>query len=130
MSLRHPRPPTFPYPTPFRSAFQLMARVQARGIPAERPALRPAPPDRLRDSEVLAHIVEHELVAPGVAHRVDEGVDIADRAWEVLRVMPGLVHQLDEKDGRLVLERHAGVAVHVIQDLAQVVDLRDRKSVV
>jgi len=37
--------------------------------------------------------------------------------------MPRLVDELDEEDGRFVLERHAGVAVHVIQYLAQIVHL-------
>jgi hypothetical protein len=39
-------------------------------------------------------------------------------------VVPGLVHQLDEQDRGLVLERDAGVRVHVLQDLPQVVHLR------
>ena len=103
---------------------QLVAGVQARRVPAEGHALRPATPDRRGDPEVLAHVVEDELPAPCAAHRVGEGVDVADRALEVLGVMPGLVHELDEEDGRLVLEGHTRVGIHVIQDLAQVVHLR------
>src|SRR3989442_8019145 len=41
------------------------------------------------------------------SHRGGEGVDVTDRALQVLRVMPGLVDQLDEEDGRLVLERRS-----------------------
>ena len=39
-------------------------------------------------------------------------------------MVPRLVHQLDEEDRRLVLERRVGVGIHVVQDLAQVVHLR------
>ena len=39
-------------------------------------------------------------------------------------MVPRLVHQLDEENGRLVLECDAGIRVHVLQDLAQVVHLR------
>ena len=105
-------------------ALQLVAGVEPGGIPAEGHALRPRPPDRLADPEVLAHVVEDELAAPGAAHRVGEGVDVADRAFEILGMMPRLVHQLDEEDGRLVLERDTGIGIHVLQDLAEVVHLR------
>ena len=38
-------------------------------------------------------------------------------------MMPRLVHQLDEEDRRLVLDRDVRVRVHVVQDLAQVIHL-------
>ena len=110
-------------------AFQLVPGVQAGGIPAERHALRLRSSDRFADSEVLAHVVKDELRAPRAAHRVGEGVDVPNRSLEVLGVMPRLVHELDEGDSGLVLERHARIRIHVIQDLAQVVHLRgDRRG--
>src|SRR5439155_21414306 len=105
-------------------AVQLVAGVEARGIPAECHALRPTPPDGLRDPEILAHVVEDELVAPRAAYRVGKSVDVADGALEVLGVMPWLVHQLVEEDGGLVLERHARARIHVVQYLVHVVNLR------
>src|SRR5207302_10463439 len=102
----------------------------ARGIPAKRDPLRLAAPDRLPDPEVLTHIVEDELLTTGAAHRVGERIDVADRALQILWMMPRLVHKLDEQDSGLILERHAGVAVHVIEDLPQVVNLcRERRGV-
>src|SRR5256885_61561 len=88
-------------------AHELVTRVQARGIPAERDALRLAAPDRLADPEVLAHVVEHQLAAARAADRVRERVDVADRALHVLGVMPRLLHQLDDRVGRPAFPGHA-----------------------
>ena len=105
-----------------------MTRVQAGGIPAERDALRLAAPDRLADPEVLAHVVENQLGAARAAHPLRERVDVADGALHVLGVMPRLVHQLDEQDGRLVFQGDVRVGIDVPEDLPQVVHLRRERG--
>ena len=50
-----------------------------------------------------------------------------NRSLQVLGVMPGLVHELDEDDERLVLQRDVRVRVDVIQDLAEVIHLRGQR---
>ena len=107
---------------------QLVACVQPRRIPPEAHAVRLRAPDRLTDSEILADVVEDRLAASRAPHRVDQRVDIAHRAGQVLGMVDRLVHQLDEQDGRLVLERDAGVGVHMPEYLLQVFHLRRNRG--
>ena len=58
-------------------ALKLVARVEARRIPAEGDALRLRAADRLADPEILTHVVEDELRAAGAAHGVRESIYIA-----------------------------------------------------
>ena len=101
-----------------------MTRIETGRIPAERDPLCLGASDRLTDPEVLTHVVENELLTSGTADGVSERVDVADRALQILRMMPRFVHQLDEDDRRLVFQRDVCVWVHVIEDLAQVIQLR------
>ena len=105
-------------------ALQLVTGIEAGRIPAKRDSLRLGAPDRLGDPEVLTHVVEDELLASRTADGVGQRVDVVNGALQILRMMPRLVHQLDEEDRRLVFQRDVRVRVHVIQDLAQVIHLR------
>ena len=95
-------------------AFELVAGIESSRIPPEAHALRLRRSDRIRDPKVLTHIVEEDLAAASATNCVDERVDVAHRPVTILRVVPRLVDQLDEQDGRLVLDRDAGVGVHVV----------------
>ena len=101
-----------------------MPGIETGRIPAEGDALRLGAANGVGDPEILAHVVEDELLAAGAADGVGERVDVPDRSWQVVGVMPRLVHQLDEDDGGLVFQRDVRIRTHVIQDLAQVVHLR------
>src|SRR5437773_6669860 len=105
-----------------------MPGVETRRIPAERDALRLGPTNRIGDPEVLTHVVENELLTPRAPHRVREGVDVVNRALQVLWMVPRLVHQFDEDDRGLVLEREVRVRIYVVEDLAEVIHLRREGS--